>query len=370
MNLNSNTFFLIVGRLGKSLVVSKAELIIANPAIDKLYIFSESKGYPITGAIYINLPKWLCKIRPKFIQKLIRHIFEPLQILIYAFHYKPKYINGIYTLPKGLYSVFISKIIGAKSIVSVIGGKREILTYLPFTFIWKKINLIILKYSDAVTTKGGVVTDYLINNSIKKEKIFTLNGSVNAKFDGKIDGYREIDVLFCGNFSKLKGPDRVLAIIKQLIKKNVPIKAAFLGNGSLFSFIESEIINNIEYKDIALYGYVKDTESFYIKSKLLLMPSVSEGLSTAMLEAMSYGCVPIVSNVGAMTEAAHHNINAMVVKGYDNIDDFVKFSHELLFDENKRNKLSKNGKKMVMNKYSPSAQSAELSKVLKFLESI
>ena len=49
-------------------------------------------------------------------------------------------------------------------------------------------------------------------------------------------------------------------------------------------------------------------EMVITKSKVLIMPSISEGLSTAMLEAMSSGCVPVVSDVGEMTKAAFDNV--------------------------------------------------------------
>jgi glycosyltransferase involved in cell wall biosynthesis len=367
MNLNRNVFFLVVGRLGKSLIVSKAEPVIANPLIEKLYIFSDAEGIPIKGATYIVNPKWLKKIKPEVLQKVIRHFYEPLQLLKYALILKPKYINGVYTLPKGFYSVLVSKLTSAKSIVSVIGGKREILTYMPFTFFWKKINLSILNNSDAVTTKGEVVTEYLIKNKIKKEKIFTLNGSISARFLELDKNDREIDILFCGNFSNLKGPDRVLDVIERVFNYDKTIRAAFLGKGTLFNMIEAEIKRK-KHTNIFLYGHVENTEYYFKKAKLLLMPSISEGLSTAMLEAMACGCVPIVSNVGAMTEAAHHNVNSMVVEGYNNIDDFTKFSLELLQDNNKRKLLSMNGKKMVLDKYTPEAQSVELSKIFEFID--
>jgi glycosyltransferase involved in cell wall biosynthesis len=240
---------------------------------------------------------------------------------------------------------------------------------MPLTFIWKKINLFILKHSDVVTTKGKIVTEFLIKNKINSEKIFTLNGAITAKFSEAQNDYnKDIDILFCGNFSNLKGPDRVLEVIENVIKDNKNIKATFLGEGNLFDRIESEIRLK-KYSNIFLQGHVKNTEHYYKKSKLLLMPSTSEGLSTAMLEAMSCGCVPIVSNVGAMTEAAHHDLNAMVVEGYDNISDFTKFTNELLNDNNKRTRLATNGKKMVLSKYTPEAQSVELTKIFKFINS-
>lgn len=103
---------------------------------------------------------------------------------------------------------------------------------------------------------------------------------------------------------------------------------------------------------IKLEGYVKTTVPYYQRAKLLIISSRSEELAIAMLEAMACGCVPIVSNVGNMTDADHHGVNAMVVNDYMDIETFTKYTKELLIDKTKREMLSRNGCQLVNEKYS------------------
>ena len=49
------------------------------------------------------------------------------------------------------------------------------------------------------------------------------------------------------------------------------------------------------------------------QSKLFLLPSYYEGFPMALLEAMSAGCVPIVTSVGSISEIIRHNINGLIV---------------------------------------------------------
>ena len=92
-------------------------------------------------------------------------MFEfPYLIYVY-FRLKPDIVNGVYTIPKGLYCVLLSKITKVRVVTSVIGSEKEIITYLPFSRIWQKLNVWILNNSHLVTTKGDKVSNYLINKA-------------------------------------------------------------------------------------------------------------------------------------------------------------------------------------------------------------
>jgi glycosyltransferase involved in cell wall biosynthesis len=53
---------------------------------------------------------------------------------------------------------------------------------------------------------------------------------------------------------------------------------------------------------IELTGKLSDTFSAYKKIDIFLLTSDFEGLPLALLEAMSCGCVPVVSNVGGIKQ--------------------------------------------------------------------
>jgi len=370
--MDSNlTIFIVAGALDKSLTASKIIPIVSCKGVRKIFVFTKKKGNEINGVRYITLPIFITKIKFKFIYKIFRFVFEPLQLLAYSILYKPDYINGIYTLPCGLESLIISKIIRCKSIISVIGGEIEIKTYYKFTSFWENFNLWMLRNCDIVTTTGSKVTNFLIDNSISKNKIFEYPGSVDTlRFNFKNYNEKDIDILFVGTFRRLKGPDRVLKIVYNLLGYFPNIKSCFLGNGYLYNTIKEEVKSLHMENNVSIIGYVNNPEQYYQRSKVLIMPSRSEGLSMAMLEAMSCGCVPVVSNVGNMTDAAWHNINAMVVEDYMDIDTFTKYAKELLVDKTKWESLSIKGCQLVREKYSVEAQAEIFENILRYGENI
>lgn len=369
--MKNKTIFFVVGRLGKSLSYSKIIPFANTGYFKNIYIFRENPGMEIENAKYITIPKWLKRIKITKVRKIFIRIYEPIQLLKYGLKCKPDYINGIFTIPKGINACIISKIIKTKSIISVIGGKVEIDTYRKPMFVWKAINLFFLRKTNIITTKGDVVSNYLIYNNIHKLKIFTFNGFIDTKkYSMGINQKKDIDLLFVGTFRNLKGPDRVVKIISKLHNNFPNIKAIFLGNGYLFDKVKAEIDKLGLSNNIFLKGYRTDTYLFYQRAKVLVMPSRSEGLSMAMLEAMACGCVPIVSNVGNMTDAAFDGINSFVIDDYMDIDSFVDKIQFLLENPDKRDEMAKKVIELVQRKYSLEPQTKIAREIIDYGEQL
>lgn len=359
--------FIVLGRLSTGLSVSKILPIINSEAISQAYVFSNKRHIEHHKINYILLTKILSESNFVF-KRLIRILYEPLQLIYYSIKYKPDIINGVFTIPKGYNSYLASRIIKCKNIISILGNVNEIEAWIKYTSVVKKFHLWLYRHTDVVTTKGKKISDYLIKHNIPQEKIFVFNGAIDTNKYKPNNTTKEIDILFVGYFSQSKGPDRVLEVINKLKYHFKDIKSVFLGNGPLFDEIKSKIKQYNLENNVKLVGYSYKTEEYYRKSKLLLMPSKSEGLSTSMLEAMSSGCVPIVSDVGSMTDAAKHNFNALVVKNYLNIKEFIEQSKTLLQDELKRAELADNAVKYVNTYYSIKAQTQVFDKIISYLK--
>ncbi len=357
--------FVVVGRLGKSLTLSKLLPIVASGKFDKVMVFREEKGFDVPGVEYITL-NFLMKVKSARLRKMIRYFIEPCQIVIYAVRLRPTLINGYQLLPKGIYSYFAARIAFTKCMISSIGGIPEIDSYSIHKWFWKNLNLFVLKHAEIVTTKGKTVTDYIVKHGVDKNKVFTYNGAIDTNrffFDASVN--KEIDLLFIGNLSELKGPDRFVLIIKEIINQFPDIKSFIIGDGPLIEQTKQMIEVFELKKNIELIGYTEETEVFFKRSKILVMPSRSEGLATAMIEAMSCGCVPVVSDVGCMNEAARHGETALLVKNYQDIDGFVKQISSILTNEKLREQISENAIRLIQKDYTTKAQAEIFKNIIK-----
>jgi glycosyltransferase involved in cell wall biosynthesis len=345
-----------VGRLGKNLVVSKTMPVVSCGIFSHVYIFKEEIGFKVNGAEYIILPAFVQCIRPAFLKKMVRTFYEPLQLLFYAWRFRPAIIHGYYVLPKGLNSLIASKLSRCQCIISIIGGKEEIETSFFIQRFSRPIIIWLLKKANHVTTKGKQDNEYLFRYGVKKEKTSIFNGAIDTKRFCYHGENKDIDILFAGYFDEFKGPHRAIEIIHRVSVKLPEIRALFIGNGPMYHSILEKVINLGLSKYITFAGYVDDSENYFIRSKIIIFPSANEGLSTAMLEAMACRCVPITSDVGNQTEAALHEYNSIVISDFNDVRSFSEHAVRLLEDHNFLNHLAKNAEKTIQNKYTPEAQ--------------
>jgi glycosyltransferase involved in cell wall biosynthesis len=361
------TVFLVVGRLPHSLIRSKAEPLLASGKIDRLLIFSQERGFPIDGARYVELPKVWREISWKPLKKVCCLLYEPMQLFWYSMLMRPDFINGVGLKPKGLNSFVVSFLLRRKCILSVIGGPVEIPGYSRLAFLWKRWNLFMLRHCSVVTTTGKTVSGYLSRQGVNSGKIFEMAGSIDtAMFKPDRKQERDIDILFVGTFRRLKGPDRVLEVVARLKPVLNHVKACFLGDGKLFGDIRRRVTEMGLSDNVTLEGHKKQTVDYFQRARVLIMPSSSEGLSKAMLEAMACGCVPIVSNVGNMTDAAHHQKTAMVVDDYRDIVTFSRYALQLLTDTKLREEMAVKARRVVTRRYSIAVQGKICGEILEF----
>ncbi len=103
---------------------------------------------------------------------------------------------------------------------------------------------------------------------------------------------------------------------------------------------------NIEGK-IIFTGWRKDIPSILKASDIFVLPSLSEGLPIALLEAMAAGCACVVTDIGLPVTNGE---NAIVVPPR-NVESLSSAIETLLRDDKLRERLSKNAMSEV-KKYS------------------
>lgn len=78
---------------------------------------------------------------------------------------------------------------------------------------------------------------------------------------------------------------------------------------------------------VELLGEVSDTRSLLAEADVFLMPSRSEGLPNALLEAMAAGVPAVVTEAGGMAELVRHRKNGCTVP----VGDHVRLAEEICF---------------------------------------
>jgi len=213
----------------------------------------------------------------------------------------------------------------------------------------------LLKYSDLVISVSEPTTNSLINNyHIKTTQIRTIPLSIDidyGKFTIKPIDHREYDIVFIGRFAEIKRIGDLITAIHMLINKHTRyknIRVILIGDGPQRSELEKKILEYHLSDNFSMPGYVNEDEKHRIlnNSKIFVLPSEREGFSIATLEAMAFGCVPIVSKpqydeLFGVSHFVKDQVNGLY---YDvgNIEQLAKRISELLENSELLHKLSEN----------------------------
>jgi len=112
-------------------------------------------------------------------------------------------------------------------------------------------------------------------------------------------GFTEKDILLCflANVRPFKGLPYLLQATHE-ISKDLPLHFLFIGNGYEEKSIRESMAQSPYQKNFHLLGYRKDSQNILAMSDGLVLPSThGESLTKSVIEAMSLGIVPIITDI-------------------------------------------------------------------------
>lgn len=208
----------------------------------------------------------------------------------------------------------------------------------------------------------------ILQNRYRINKIFVLPNVVDLseskKIYKKVNMNNPLKILFVGRLAKTKGLDFILDACLRLKEKNIIFKLIFAGEEER----ENQYIPKFKKMLGADYFIYKGVVQGECKSLLfkecdiLLLPSFFEGLPLSLLECMSFGIVPVVTNVGSIDSCVEDGINGLFIQKYS-VDDIVEKLIKL--DKNRQllGEFSIKAKKNVEQKFSPEKYIVDLNRI-------
>ena len=123
-------------------------------------------------------------------------------------------------------------------------------------------------------------------------------------------------VLTIARLSREKGIDVLLKAWSEVIKERTDLRLSIVGDGPLQAQMR-EMAQGLGVEPyVSFEGMMSNVEDFLREADLFVLPSRTEGMSNALLEAMSYGLPCVATNVGGNSELLGLDQPAVPSKGF------------------------------------------------------
>lgn len=152
---------------------------------------------------------------------------------------------------------------------------------------------------------------------------------------------KQVTVTYVGRLESIKGVDDFLAALVPLKQRNPQMHLQVVG-----WYAECHPLVEQYSRDVQFTGLRDDIDVVLGGTDIFVMPSYSEGLSNAIMEAMSSGCACVVSEVGGNTFLIQNGVSGLAFPAGDRAA-LASHVQRLLDDPAKRNSLGAAARKRI-----------------------
>lgn len=274
------------------------------------------------------------------------------------FKYKPEFVEIYDTGYMFLIYVIFSVLFRKKIIVILRGHELHRHDRKKFSFNYIKHKLGVWLSCKYIIKEENLVVEYLANGFDEK-KYVELHNAIPMPVKS-IDSIKNIDLLYLNSVKKDRKVLFLINVVKKVLDLKPDLKVVMTGFNMLdnpdHSFDpeqECKVLDFIKTNNLSeqvkTQGFVKNSRDYHSRAKIFLFPTDIVFLNYSLLESMSYGAVPMVSN-GEGAEKIINEENGYILPL--NEDLWVKIIIELLDNPDLLEKKSKRAIYTVENKYS------------------
>jgi glycosyltransferase involved in cell wall biosynthesis len=203
-------------------------------------------------------------------------------------------------------------------------------------------------------TSAGIPSDrvVLIPNGVDCQRFAPVSAERRAELRAQFDFPPDRPVvLFAARLAYQKAADVLLRSWKQVHERNPQALLALAGTGALREELEA-LSHALGLDDaVRFLGWVETTRPLYQAADLFVLPSWSEGMSNALLEAMACGLPPVVSRIPGNVDVVAQGQNGLLFTPGDEAE-LAAALERLLRDVPLRARLSVAARETVVRQYS------------------
>ena len=307
--------------------------------VSSILLVCDRPGPTISKVRYVTPPKWLyCVAFHKALAKL-------LMLFVTVWRENPSMVMAYTLFPHGVSAWLVARIFGKPNAVHLTGGYIELVVekersdnslvkrHRWFAPIVESISRNVIRRMDYVMVPGHVTAAFLREKlGIGRDRIIFLHSTIDTEHFTPAPEMekKEFDLIVVANLRRLKRADLFIKIVGLMKVVKPDIRSVIVGDGEG----AGELKRMVEEKSLAAQVYFagdqSDPRGFYRRSRMFLLPSKAEGLSTAVMEGMACGIPAVTADVGDMRDIIIENQTGSLVPENADARDFATAVHTML----------------------------------------
>ena len=214
---------------------------------------------------------------------------------------------------------------------------------------------------DVFIAASQFIRTVLIDDGVSDDRIEVVHDGVNIPFldkqspvDARAAFWLPAGAPIVGNVAALaphKGQKHLVAAAARVVRQLPDARFLIIGEGELREPLQKQIKDLGLDRHVVLTGFRPDVPGLMKSLDLFVMSSVTEGLGSAILEAMACGCAVVGSRTGGIPEAVDDGVTGLLVPPRDECA-LGEAIARLLIDQSLRESMARAGRDLVAREFS------------------
>lgn len=161
------------------------------------------------------------------------------------------------------------------------------------------------------------------------------------------------DLIYVGRFDPEKNVMSICDMVAEILKYHSHIRVLMVGSGDMLTHLHARIKELHLAQNIQIEKFSVQAPTRIRNSKILILPSLNEGMPNVVLEAAMMSVPAVISNFKGAREVVVHGKTGFVA---NETSQMIRYINELLQYPQKRLLLGKGAQEFVNNRFTQRAQ--------------
>lgn len=273
-------------------------------------------------------------------------------------------------LVAGLAKLLLGKPVVVKISTSDAFSERQQLRRLPLF----KLRLALLRRVDRFVVVNQMAAQEFVDMGVSASRIISIPNGVSisekASFDieAKQSARKRLNfmwpqlVVFTGRLSAEKNLSVLVDAWPKILQDHPDAHLVLVGDGGTFRNVEPQLCRQVQAMGLQAHvlfaGRVADVQDYLLAADVFVLPSSTEGMSNALLEAMAAGCAIVASRVPGNAALIQNGYEGLLVEP-GNVPELASAIHQLLGFPEHATQLAKGAREAAQERFAIHKVSSE-----------